>query len=198
MLYIVLPPETAAWDTAFDAPLSDSGHKRAAYLANIFTTLGVEWVFTCPALRCLQTLKPYAQHRMETKGYLRTTAEYSLYPAIREATHMPRPLTWDELTQYHLKMQDADGMIVQPGETVQQLRQRVVDWFGNQFMEKYRDSPIPTAIICDPVVASVLVHYIMRRAAGADDSNQVVKSFVPGGVYEFGSDGIDLVFQRQV
>lgn len=199
MLYLVLPPETPDWQTVFDTPLTKSGVERAIYMATIFYKLGIEWVYACPAVRCLETIRPYANLRSNTKGYLRKSIEYRLYPAVQAEQEAARQLEWPELKTYHIRPSDPDGLVPVPGETLEQLQRRVIDWFDNIFLENYRLSPIPTAVVADPAVLSILVHHLLcRTPEERETANSIVQEFVPGAVFEFKPNGLRLDYIRRV
>lgn len=197
MLYLVLPLPTVGGSMDFDAPLTDVAQAQAVQLADIFDTLRIEWVFSCPARRCLETLLPYIARRKDTVGYLRCNADYRLYPAVSSPQYAARALTHHDLETFRLRVNDIDGFMVDPGETSEEFERRVVTYFTDDLFERYRDSPVPTIVMCDPLVASAIIHYLMQDVPA--EANQLVRnSLTPGSVHEFGSDGFRLRYMRQV
>jgi broad specificity phosphatase PhoE len=80
-------------------------------------------------------------------------------------------------------------------ENFAEFQRRVLDWFDNEFFQKYKDAPIPTVIIADAMVLGTIVYHLMNRAPYAV-AKDVVMQLKPGAAVEFKSDGMHLQYSR--
>jgi broad specificity phosphatase PhoE len=199
MIYLVLAAETEGLAAQFDSGLSATGLQRADALAQVLESLGIKWMFVCPARRCLQTILPFRAQRIAKVGYIRTTVSNALYPPVQRVEDAARPLYRDYQTLEEMKLDrsEIDGDVPRAGETVTELGHRILRWFRYVWWPLYQDSPVNCAIVCDRAVASLLVHHMISRGCVAQ-ANDVIATFTPGAVYEFGRDGLGIGFKRQV
>jgi len=199
MLYIGVSLSTTDRAMNFDASLPPAALAPggdAHRLADLYEALGIRWVFTCPARRCLQTLQPYIARRKDTVGYLRCEVDFRLYPAANSDLYAPRQLTHADLAEFRLQPNDVDGIMSTVGETAAAVELRVHTYLQDHLVERYCTSPVPSLVMCDPLVASMILQRLMANTP--DQANELVRRLKPGAVYEFGSDGFRLEFKRQV
>lgn len=192
MLYLIHHGE--ATSDAFMAQLTESGAGQAADLSTLLKMLDVQIIYTAPYLRALDTIYPFVHSRKTHNHFCRVEAHYDLHNIVLLPEQRPHGLPLDVVQHYYMNRQSVLGNIPE-AENFAEFQRRVLDWFDNEFFQKYKDAPIPTVIIADAMVLGTIVYHLMNRVPYAV-AKDVVMQLKPGAAVEFKSDGMHLQYSR--
>jgi broad specificity phosphatase PhoE len=189
MLYLICASE--AESVSFDSPLSSVGEQQASMLAMWLHATQVYVLYAAPSQRALQTIQPYVLMHRQTGQYVRAEVRFELCDRVVLPEQKPHSLTIDYVRSFGIPEQNVLGAMAGPEASDQDFERRVVEWFTNDFMEKYRDAPNPTAIVADAAVLQAIMKFLHRRTRQFS-----IPSLEPGYGVEYKSDGLGLVFSQ--
>jgi hypothetical protein len=189
MLYLICAPDAVS--VAFDAPLGASGSAQAALLNTWMDRTGIYVLYAAPSKRALDTIGGFVRQRRLTGRYVRAEIRFELCDRVVLPEQQPHALDVDTVRSYGVPPQNILGAMAGPEPTENDFHRRVVEWFSNDFMEKYRDAPNPTAIVADSAVLAAIITFLTRRQRNI--SIPLLKS---GQAAEFKSDGLQLAFSQ--
>lgn len=191
MLYLVSAPEPVT--VAFDSPLSADGKTQAGWLQQWMARYGVFVLYAAPSTRCLETIAGFILQRRQAGQYVRPEIRFELCDRVTLPEMQPHGLSVDAVRSFGIPPQNILGVIPGLETTAADFERRVVEWFTNDFMEKYRDAPNPTAIVADKTVLEPIIKFLTRRMPRF--SKTILN---PGEIMEFKSDGLTLTFSQQL
>lgn len=148
-------------------------------------------LYTAPSQRALETIKPFVTKRRQHGQYTRAEVRFELCDRVILPEQKPHSLEIDYVRSFGIPEQNVLGAMAGPEATDSDFERRVVDWFTNDFMEKYRDAPNPTAIVADVAVLEAIMKFLHRR-----QKQFSIPSLEPGYGVEYKSDGLGLVFSQ--
>lgn len=190
MLYLICSPE--AQSLSFDSALSARGVQQAALLKDWFLQNGVFVLYLAANRRAFETGKPFVLFRRQTGQYVRPEVRFELCDRVILPEQQPHALDVDYVRSFGIPPQNILGAMAGPEPTEADFQRRVVEWFTNDFMEKYRDAPNPTAIIADSTVLKPIIQFLTRRGARP----VLPAELLPAQAVEFKSDGLQLAFSQ--
>jgi broad specificity phosphatase PhoE len=189
MLYLICASEAEA--VGFDSKLSEVGQQQAAMLTTWLHATQVYVLYTAPSQRALQTIQPFVLMHRQTGQYVRAEVRFELCDRVVLPEQKPHALSIDYIRSFGIPEQNVLGAMAGPEATDLDFERRVVDWFTNDFMEKYRDAPNPTAIVADAAVLHAIMKFLHRRVRQFS-----IPVLEPGYGVEYKSDGLGLVFSQ--
>lgn len=189
MLYLVCSPE--AQSLSFDSGLTEKGARQAELLKDWLTQEGIFVLYLAPNKRALDAVQPFILYRRRTGQFVRPEVRYELCDRVLVPEQQPHGLAVDYVRTYGIPPQNILGAMAEPEPTDNDFARRVVEWFTNDFMEKYRDAPNPTAIVADSAVLQYIAQFLTRRGRPVS-----IPALKPAEAVEFKSDGLQLVFSQ--
>ncbi len=189
MLYLVSAPE--ALSVAFDSPLNAAGKSQALYLQQWMARSSVFVLYAAPSQRCLETIGGFILQRRQAGQYIRPEIRFELCDRVTLPEMQPHGLEVDAVRAFGIPPQNILGTIPSLETTTTDFERRVVEWFTNDFMEKYRDAPNPTALVADKTVLEPIIKFLTRRMP--QFSKTILNS---AEIMEFKSDGLNLAFSQ--
>ena len=183
MLYLISALE--AENISFDSSLKSSSH----ILKNWLRRNQIYMLYTCPSRRCLESIGPYVLQRKTNGEYVRAEIRFELCDRVLLPEQKPHALDVEYIRSFGMQPQNVLGVISGPEPSENDFERRVVEWFTNDFLEKYRDAPNPTAIVADGAVLAPIMKFLHRR-----QKVYSIPSLTPGQAVEYKSDGLNLSF----
>jgi len=189
MLYLICASEPKT--IGFDSPLSTVGTQQAAMLAQWLTANKVFVFYAAPSQRALETVGNFIKTRRQTGQYVRAEIRFELCDRVVLPEQKPHSLQVDYIRAFGIPEQNVLGAMAGPESSDAEFERRVVDWFTNDFLEKYRDAPNPTAIVADTAVLDPIIKFLNRRS-----KQLTIPPINPGYGVEYKSDGLTLMFSQ--
>lgn len=190
MLYLICSPE--AQSLSFNSSLTQKGQEQAKLLQEWFGQQRLYVLYLAANRRALEAAKPFVQYRRQTGQYVRPEVRFELCDRVLLPEQQPRGLDVDYVRSFGIPPQNILGVMAGPEPTENDFQRRVVEWFTNDFLEKYRDAPNPTAIIADSTVLRPIIMFLTRRGRQVD----IPAELKPAQAVEFKSDGLQLAFSQ--
>jgi broad specificity phosphatase PhoE len=194
MLYLIHHGEAVG--DLFESALTSVGMDQVTNIAAVMQLLNIQCIYTAPYMRALDTILPYVHDRKTHNHFCRVEAHYELHNPVLLPEHRPKPLSLDVVMQYKMNRQSVLGTVPGP-ENYAEFQRRIIDWFDNEFFQKYKDAPIPTAIVADSMTLGTIMYYLMARKPYNLVRDKVM-ALKPGSIVEFKSDGLRLEYSRQI
>lgn len=191
MLYLVHRAE--AQGTAFDSPLTPRGVMDSYALIDVLK--GVVKVYVGPSIREIETIKPYKLQAVARTSVVRMHVEYDLYTFVNTPEKLPKALDLAYLQESGFNRQSVYG--IKPTlETFSDFQTRVVHWFTNECLEQYKQSPVPTAVVADADVLSIIMYYLLAREPANEVEAAIAAMCECGSVFAFSGNGFGFDFQQ--
>ncbi len=191
MLYLVHRAE--ACGNAFDSPLTPYGVMDSYNLIDVLK--GVVKIHVGPSLREIETIKPYKLKSVASASVVRVHIEYDLYTNVNCPEKLPKALDMEYLLKSGFNRQSVYG--VKPEiETFSDFQSRVIHWFTNVCLEQYKQSPVPTAVVADADVLSLIMYYLLAREPTDEVEAAIAAMCHCGSVFSFSGNGFGFDFMQ--
>jgi hypothetical protein len=155
--------------------------------------LKVDTLYLGPTIASLATTYPLAAKAHNNGDTVRRTVPYALAGPKNKAD-----LSTSVLIKYKLHQQHVQTADHEPDGTEAAFKQRIVDWFTNEFMADYMNAPNPTAIVADRQALLAIAQYLSHRQQQREILGTIYRQLIAGSILEYRPDGLYLQATRWI
>lgn len=199
MLYFVCPGAFTSGPeySAFNEPLSSVGIAQATQVSEFAKCVQVQYIVSAPNRKSMDTTAMYRASCRFANIQCRSEVHYELLERAAPHSFPAHLVTNTEIDSYGMNRQSVYGDPPMELETELMYHRRVIDWYTNQFFPKFETAPVATMVLADPDTIAVMIYYILRNEPYAH-VRDIVANLKAGSVMEFRSDGMQIIFSRQI